>query len=125
MAVQEVIWLRRLFSDFGITLNSATKLFEDNRGAIDLSRNPKHHNRTKHIDVSYHFTRERIASKEIDAGYVSTKENLADVMKKALSKGAFEKFRDGLGICNASVGDVYELVCGCFGCVVSLLWVYS
>ena len=50
MAVQEVFWLRRLFSDFGITLNSATKLFEDNRGAIDLSRNPKHLNRTKHID---------------------------------------------------------------------------
>ena len=99
MAVQEVIWLRRLFNDFGITLNSATKLFEDNRGAIDLSRNPKHHNRTKHIDVSYHFTRERIASKEIDVGYVSTKENLADIMTKALSKGAFEKFRDGLGIC--------------------------
>ncbi len=102
IAAQEVIWLRRLFTDMGVVMNSATKLYEDNQGAIDLSKNPKHHNRTKHIDVSYHFTRERIASKEIDVGYVPTTENLADIMTKALPRGGFEKFRDTLGVCKCS-----------------------
>ena len=102
IATQEAIWLRRLFADIGVVMKSATKLYEDNQGAIDLSKNPKHHNRTKHIDVSYHFTRERIASKEIDVGYVPTTENLADIMTKALSRGPYEKFRDALGVVKCS-----------------------
>ena len=44
---------------------SHTLIYEDNQGAIQLSRNHKFDNRTKHIDFSYHFVRERVTSKEI------------------------------------------------------------
>ena len=71
---------------------------EDNRGAIDLSKNPKDHGRTKHIDVSYHFARERVATKEIKINYVPSSENLADVMTKPLPRVPFEKFRGDLGV---------------------------
>ena len=63
-----------------------------------ISKNPKHHNRTKHIDVSFHFTRERITMKEIDVLYIPTEHNLADVMTKGLARGPFEKFREALGV---------------------------
>ena len=101
-ATQEVVWLRRLLVDLGVVVNSPTTIREDNQGAIDLSRNPKHHNRTKHIDVSYHFTRERIVTKEIDVCHVPTGDNVADIMTKGLAKGPYEKFRKMLGVWRCS-----------------------
>jgi transposase InsO family protein len=102
MATQEAIWLRRLFTDLKVDVTeptSVTMIFEDNQGAIDLSKNPKHHNRTKHIDVSFHFVRERVASKEVDVQYLATEHNVADVMTKGLPRVSFEKFRAGMGVC--------------------------
>ena len=52
---QEGIWLRRLLSNVQIEQSDPSTIFEDNKGAIELSKNPKFHNRTKHIDISYHF----------------------------------------------------------------------
>ena len=99
-ATQETIWLRRLLNDIHYATEHPTIIYEDNQGAIDLSRNPKHHNRVKHIDIAYHFARERVASKEIDIVYCPTDSMIADVMTKALSKEKFEKFRSLLGVMN-------------------------
>ena len=55
LATQEAFWLRRLINDLGNRMISPTLIYEDNQGAIQLSRNPRFDNRTKHIDVSYHF----------------------------------------------------------------------
>ena len=60
LAAQEAIWLRRLLFDVGYEMDSPTTLYEDNQGAIELPKNPKSHNRTQHIDISYHFIRERV-----------------------------------------------------------------
>ena len=62
-AAQEAIWLRRLLSSLGFS-QKPTILYEDNQGAIALSKNPKSHSRTKHIDIRYHFIREIIERKE-------------------------------------------------------------
>ena len=64
-ATQEAIYLRKLLADLGCKADSPTVLKEDNQGAIQLSRNPRFHNRTKHIDVAFHFIHERIASNEV------------------------------------------------------------
>ncbi len=53
-ACQEGVWLRRLLSDIKLKQVDPTTIYEDNQGAIQLSRNPKFHNRTKHIDISFH-----------------------------------------------------------------------
>ena len=81
-----------------MVINSPTQVWEDNQGAIDLSKNPKHHNRTKHIDVAHHFTRERIVSKEIKVDYVPSADNVADIMTKPLSRLQYEKLRDVMGV---------------------------
>ena len=59
-AHQEIVWLRRLLSDIGLKKDIPLTISEDNQGAMKLSRNPKFHNRTKHIDVSFHFIREQV-----------------------------------------------------------------
>ena len=84
MATQEAVWLRRLLHDIGVDIQLPTTIFEDNQGAIDLSKNPKHHNGTKHIDICHHFVRERVASKEVAVSYCPTDEMTADVLTKGL-----------------------------------------
>lgn len=98
LATQEAIWMRRFLKNIGVEQKSSSIIFEDNRGAIELSKNPKFHNRTKHIDVSYHFIREQVTMNTISVKYCPTQEMLADVMTKGLTKFTFEKFRNMLGL---------------------------
>jgi hypothetical protein len=98
LAAQEAIWLQRLMCDLGKTIDKPTIIFEDNQGAIELAKNPKYHNRTKHIDVCHHFVRERVLSKEIKVIYCPTEDMVADIMTKGLPKPCFEKLRKLLGI---------------------------
>ena len=97
-AAQEGIWLRRLLHDVGYGSSTPTTIYEDNNGAIDLSKNPKFHNRTKHIDIAFHFTRERVTSNELAVTYCPTEEMVADTLTKGLGKIQFQKFRDMLGV---------------------------
>ncbi|UYV69842.1 hypothetical protein LAZ67_7000944 [Cordylochernes scorpioides] len=60
----------------------------DNRSAIDFSKNNGENNRSKHIEIRYHHVRDRIISGEIKIVYIPTKENLADIFTKTLSKVA-------------------------------------
>ena len=87
-------------NDIDFAASHQTTIYEDNQGAIDLSHNPKHHNRVKHIDIAYHFARERVATKEIEVVYCPTDSMIADVMTKALSKEKFQMFRSLLGVMN-------------------------
>ena len=97
-AAQESVWLRRLLTDFGFEVTSPTTLYEDNTGAIELSKTPKFHNRTKHIDVAYHFTRERVLSNELSVVHCSTDDMVADAMTKGLGRVKFERFRGMMGV---------------------------
>ena len=89
-SAQEVIWLRRLVDSLGIRQDSPTHIYEDNQSAIEISKNPKHHDRTKHIDVCHHFVRERVAMNEIAVLYCPTDEMTADIMTKGLGTNLFK-----------------------------------
>ena len=97
-ATQEVVWLRRLLKSIGFHQDQATTICEDNQGAICLSKNPKDHTRTKHVDVKFHFTRETIEKNVVSLEYCPTGKMLADTLTKGLAKPAFEKFRTGMGV---------------------------
>ena len=97
-ATQEAIWLRSLMGDLGRQLDGPTIIYEDNQGAIELAKKAKYHNRTKHIDICHHFVRERVISNEILVIYCPAGDMIADIMTKGLSKLAFEKLRDLLGV---------------------------
>jgi hypothetical protein len=99
-ASQEAIWMRRLLCDIGCKTDQPTLLYEDNQGAIEISKNPKFHNRTKHIDITFHFIRERISSNEIKVVYCPSDDMLADIMTKGLPKERFEKLRNMLNVCS-------------------------
>jgi hypothetical protein len=62
-ATAEIMWIQTLLQELGVPHPSATSLWCDNLGATYLSANPMFHTRTKHIEVDYHFVRERVARK--------------------------------------------------------------
>ena len=96
MATKEAIWLRRLLHSIGYPQHVPTPLFGDNQSAIRLVKNPEYHKRTKHIDIQYHFIREKFEHGEIDISYISTDLQLADILTKALPRDKFERFRSQL-----------------------------
>ena len=84
-ACQEAIWLRRILRNFSSEQKSSTIVFEDNQGCIALAKNPVAHDRTKHIDIRYHFIRDLIESGDIDVKYKMTEEMLADILTKGMN----------------------------------------
>lgn len=96
---QECIWLRTLLRDIGHDTTSApTRIFCDNDSAIALSEDPLLHARVKHIDIKYHFLRERVQSNELVLHRFPSKENTADIFTKALATSAFQFLRLQLGL---------------------------
>ena len=97
-ATQEAVWLRRLLEGLQEGQARSTTIFEDNQGAICLSKNPKDHSRTKHIDIKYHYVRHAVQKEDIDVRHCETKRMIADTLTKGLPKPAFEKHRDAMNI---------------------------
>ena len=98
-AVQEAIWLKAFLCELGeMSINEAVKIHEDNQGSIALAKNPECHKRTKHIDIRYHFVREKVEDGQVLLQYCSTKDMKADLMTKPISAVQFEGLRDKLGI---------------------------
>ena len=97
-ATQEAIWLRRLLTDVGESLEDPIVINEDNQGAIAMAKNPVGHARTKHIDIRYHFVREGVQNGAIILKYVATGEMIADILTKPLPKHPFEKLVMDLGM---------------------------
>jgi hypothetical protein len=93
LTVTEMYWLRMLFKELHIPLLSTPCLWVDNIGALALSSNPVYHARTKHIEVDYHFIREKIFNKDIVARYISTHEQPSDIFTKGLSSARFSSLR--------------------------------
>ena len=71
-------------------------LFSNSQPAIDLANNPEHYAKTKHIDIQYHYVREKIQEGVIDLSYIPTKEQLADIFTKALNSPKFKRIVENL-----------------------------
>lgn len=89
MAAKQHIWLQRGLQEF-LKTTIPTALFCDNMAAIDISHNPKLNDRTKHIDIAYHFIRQYIEDGTIVLLHVPSKQNLADICTKSLPRPIFE-----------------------------------
>jgi hypothetical protein len=95
------VWLARLLKELVGSGSGAPVLGVDNKSAIDLSKNPVHHDRrSKHIEVKYHYIRECVEKGRIVLEQISTRDQLADIMTKSLGRVLFQELRDRIGIVN-------------------------
>jgi hypothetical protein len=94
------IWLKRILECIGLTQRKCLTVFCDNSSTIKLSKNPVLHGRSKHIDIRFHFLRNLSCDGSIELVHCASKDQLADIMTKALKLDVFESIRERLGICS-------------------------
>ncbi|KAK1413456.1 hypothetical protein QVD17_35229 [Tagetes erecta] len=98
MATQEMVWLKLLLSDLKQEVDEKVELFCDNMSSIYLANNPTFHARSKHIEVHYHFVREKVLEDKVDLKYVNTHHQVADVFTKSLPSVKLKEFREAMNM---------------------------
>jgi len=98
--ISELVWIKSFLAAMGIFHTSPMKLLCDNQAALHIAKNPVFHERTKHIEIDCHFVRERLLSGELTTGYISSKNQVADIFTKAVGRHHFQFLQGKMGIVN-------------------------
>ena len=97
-ATAEVMWVQKLLGELGIQHPSVARLWCDNIGATYLSTNPVFHAHTKHIEIDFHFVRERVAHKLLEIRLIASADQVADGFTKPIAASKIAKFRSDLNL---------------------------
>jgi hypothetical protein len=90
--------MKQTLTDIKVEYDEPIPIYCDNTSAINISKNPMMHSKTKNIPIKYHFIREHVAEKNIKVEYVGTKKQVANIFTKPLPREAFEYVRQRLGV---------------------------
>lgn len=97
-AACEAIWLKNLLEELGVVFKHPITLFEDNQSCIHIAEEPRDQKRMKHLDIRYHFIREKIQEGIFKVYYKPTTDQIADIFTKGLQRVNFQKLRTMLGM---------------------------
>jgi hypothetical protein len=100
----EVVWIQALLKEIGYATTTVPSIWCDNLSATFLAANPVFHARTKHIELDYHFIREKLAAKQLSVQFICSADQIADVFIKSLSRSRFQSLRSKLTICSTMLG---------------------
>ena len=103
-AAKEAVWMRKFLIDLEVvpTITDPVPLYCDNNGAIALAKEPRSHQKSRHILRKYHLIREIINRGEIKVERVDSKDNIADPLTKALPRLQFEHLIEAYGLKNCN-----------------------
>jgi hypothetical protein len=93
----QLLWLKQQLKDFGVELGTL-EIKCDNTSAINVSKNPVHHSRTKHIDIRHHFLRDHVEKGNIELTHCRTEDQIADIFTKGLGGLPYLNLRMLLGM---------------------------
>lgn len=99
-AAKTIVWTTRWLQEVlqRDLPNGPIRLLGDNKGSLALVKNPEHHQRTKHIDIQYHYVRQVYEDGLLQADYVPTSDQAADILTKPLTTQPFQHCRELLGV---------------------------
>jgi hypothetical protein len=97
-AAKELVWLLHLLNELGQVQKSPMLLRIDNQSAMAVAKNPEFHDRTKHIEVHYHFLCQLVDKRALVLEYVPTNSQIADVLTKGLVREKHERFATEMGL---------------------------
>jgi len=100
-AAKKALWLRTFMCELGFN-KKTIQMYADNQGAIKFAGSDVHHRKTKHIDIRFRFIRDVIENGSLIVKYIPTRDNVADLLTKALPKNRFVSLRELMGLiaCN-------------------------
>jgi hypothetical protein len=90
--------MKQMLSEYNVEQDMLTSYY-DNLSAINISKNPIQHSRTKHIDIRHHYISGLVEDDVVTPEHVATENKLADIFTKALDASKFDTLRGKLGIC--------------------------
>ncbi|GJT38372.1 putative RNA-directed DNA polymerase [Tanacetum coccineum] len=92
-ASKEAIWMKNFIGDLGVvpTVQDPIEIFCDNESAVALTKEPKDHGKSKHINKKYHFGRSKVAEGHVIVKEIRSEDNPADPFTKALAKSKHDK----------------------------------
>ncbi|KAI5313451.1 hypothetical protein L3X38_042627 [Prunus dulcis] len=97
----QLLWMKQMLCDYDIVQGTLI-IFCDNQSAINISKNPVEHSRTKHIDIRHHFIRDLVADDLLALKYIPTDKQLADIFTKLLDNNRYEHLRQSIGVCSVA-----------------------
>ena len=97
-AASEITWIVRLLEELGVTNLKPVTLHCDYQCALSIAHNPELHDRTKHIEIDCHFTREKDMEGLLQLTYLPTSNQVADVFTKILPSSQFKHLLSKLGM---------------------------
>ena len=97
-ATTEAVWLKRFLQDLDHGTDQLVIISEDNHGCIKLSKNAEAHQRTKHMDIRYHYVREQVNLGIVKLEPCPSEQMEADILTKPVSGQKLLKIRDKLGM---------------------------
>ncbi|GJW74117.1 retrovirus-related pol polyprotein from transposon TNT 1-94, partial [Tanacetum coccineum] len=83
-ACQQALWMKQALIDYDVRLDNVP-IMCDNKGTIDLSKNPMQHSRTKHIKIRHHFLRDNVQKGHMSIEKVPSIDNIADIKRESLN----------------------------------------
>ena len=93
----QLLWMQKLLTNYGISQDIMVA-YCDNSSAIDISKNPVQHSKTKHIEIRYHFIRDLVERKILYLEYIPTERQNANSFTKPLDRGKFETLHQVIGV---------------------------
>ncbi|RVW69254.1 Copia protein [Vitis vinifera] len=97
----QLLWIKQMLRDYRIDQGTMV-VFCDSTSAINISKNPVLHSRTKHIDIRHHFIRDLVEDKVVSLEYVPTEGQIANILTKPLDVSRFESLKKSIGLCTVS-----------------------
>ena len=92
----QLLWIKKLLHDYGIPQDTMC-VFCDNTSAINLSKNPVQHSKSKHIEIHYHFIRDLVEERVVCLEFIHTDNQKADIFIKPLDGPRFKSLRKTIG----------------------------
>lgn len=89
LTASDISWILQLLTELHVFVPGPVSLWCDNMSAIALAHNPVFHARTKHIEIDYHFLRDKVLDKQLHIQFVPSHAQLADVLTKPLGANRF------------------------------------
>lgn len=95
---KELTWLECLIGDFEVRVDKPITILTDSQSCMAMIKDSKLSCRTKHIDIRFHYVKEKVEHGDIRLQYVCTEENVADLLTKPLGAGRISKLRKMIGV---------------------------
>ena len=97
-ASREAVWLHKLLAGLFGQIPEPTVIHCDNQSCVQMSVNPIFYDKSKHIQIRYHFIGDMVQKDAVELQYIPTDDQTADILTKPLPRVKFEYFRGKLGV---------------------------